>query len=231
MISKELSIIIPAYLEEENLRIVIPRLNHSLRRYGIDYEILVVDTMQKKDNTGVVCEQNDARYINRGGGDSYGDAVRTGIEEAAGRYIMFMDADGSHSPEMAPELLKHRNEYDVVIASRYVPGGGSDNSKILIAMSYIVNRLYSIVLGLECRDVSNSFKVYRAADLKSLTLHCGKFDIIEEILVKLKRRKFDLQIMEVPYFFKERMFGHTKRNLLLFMLFYLKTLLVLKFKR
>jgi dolichol-phosphate mannosyltransferase len=228
MNNTDLSIIIPSYQEEENLRIILPRINDTMNTLNIKYELLIIDTIQKKDNTDLVCAENNAQYLNRTGGDSYGNAVRTGIKQANGQHILFMDADGSHSPEMISNLWSYRKEYDIVIASRYIKGGGSDNSKTLIAMSYIVNRIYSIFLGIKCRDVSNSFKLYKAKYLKTLSLNCQEFDIIEEILVKIKRKKTDLNIKEVPYFFKERMFGHTKRNLFIFMLLYLKTLFRLK---
>ena len=227
----ELSIVIPSYLEEENLRIILPRIVDTLKCMKITWEVNVIDTMKPMDYTGQVCGQLGVNYFNREGGNQYGNAVRTGIAKATGRYIMFMDADGSHSPEMIQELFKFCSSSDIVIASRYIEGGGSDNNRMLIMMSLIVNRVYSLVLGLNCKDVSNSFKIYHAEQLKVLQLFCSEFDIIEEILVKLKRNRPKLTIKEVPYTFKERMWGHTKRNLFVFMLLYLKTLIVLKFRK
>jgi dolichol-phosphate mannosyltransferase len=225
----ELSVVIPSYFEEENLRVILPRLKDELEKLHIPYEVLVVDTMQPKDNTPSVCKKHGVGYVNREGGDKYGDAVRTGIKKAKGTYILFMDADGSHSPEFIPKLFEHRKDHDVVIASRYVAGGSTDNKRILILMSLACNITYSLVLGLDCKDVSNSFKLYRAEPLKRLAPRCDNFDIIEEILFKMKRQDKGLRIKEVPFHFKERLFGHTKRNLFLFVLSYLFTLLKLRF--
>lgn len=227
----EISVIIPSYLEEENLRVILPRIVSTLKALKITWEINIIDTLKPMDYTEAVCRQYGVNYYNREGSNEYGSAVRTGIAKAKGKYLLFMDADGSHSPEMISQLFEFRREYDVVIASRYVEGGGSDNSKSLIMMSLIVNKIFSLVLGLNCKDVSNSFKIYRAEQLKTLNLYCHEFDIIEEILVKLKRKFPALKIKEVPYVFKERMWGHTKRNLFVFMLLYIKTLLVLKFRK
>lgn len=227
----EISVIIPSYLEEENLRIILPRLVEVMNSLDIHWEINIIDTFSPKDYTEVVCKQYGVNYYNREGGNEYGNAVRTGIAKSAGKYLLFMDADGSHSPEMIPSLFEFRHEYDVVIASRYVEGGGSDNSKYLILMSLIVNKIFSIVLGLNCKDVSNSFKIYKSEQLRKINLSCSEFDIIEEILVKLKRKFHALKIKEIPYTFKERMMGHTKRNLFVFMLLYIKTLMVLKFRK
>jgi dolichol-phosphate mannosyltransferase len=227
----KLSIIIPSYLEGENLRIIIPRLKNEMQKMGDGYEILIVDTMTPMDYTQDVCRINNIVYLNRKGGNNYGNAVRTGLENANGEYIIFMDADGSHSPEFISRLCHYKNDYDVVIASRYVDGGVSDNSCILIFMSRVINIIYSIVLNLKCKDVSNSFKLYRSDLLKNLNLYCNNFDIVEEILFKLKKMNNDLKIKELPFAFKKRMFGETKRNLIMFMMTYIYTLLKLRFGR
>lgn len=229
MASKELSIIIPAYLEEENLRIILPRLSNALREISDNWEILVMDTMKAMDGARKVCEENGAAYINRSGGNDYGDAIRTGIERAESEYAIFMDADGSHDPEFIKNLYENKENQDVVVASRYVEGGNTDNSKLLIFMSLVVNILYSLVLNIKCRDISNSFKLYKTADLKNLKLRCNNFDIVEEIMYKLKKTKGNLRIKELPFLFKKRMFGDTKRNLFLFVLSYFFTLIKLRF--
>ncbi len=226
----ELSIVIPAYREEENLRLLLPRLKAVLDETKLAFEILVVDTQTPLDNSKEVCEVEQLRYVPRENANDYADAVRTGISRALGTYILFMDADGSHTPEYIPKLLQYRQQFDVVSASRYVSGGDTENSFYLILMSRIVNLAYSIVLGLNCKDVSNSFKLYRASQLRELQLRCRNFDIIEEILFKLTR-KFKIKIKEVPFTFKKRMFGDSKRNLVVFMMTYLYTLLRLRFGR
>jgi dolichol-phosphate mannosyltransferase len=225
----DLSVIIPAYLEEENLRVILPRLRLALDPLKIKYEINVIDTMASMDISEEVCLANRVNYRHRENSDFYGDAVRTGIKYAQGQKIIFMDADGSHTPEFIPQLLASSTGFDVVIASRYVDGGMTDNSFVLILMSKVVNIVYSKVLNLHCKDVSNSFKLYHSGMLKNLSLYSNNFDIVEEILFKLKKQKPDLKIKEIPYTFKERMFGHTKRNLIIFAFSYIYSLIKLKY--
>jgi dolichol-phosphate mannosyltransferase len=135
-----------------------------------------------------------------------------------------MDGDGSHNPRALSELWQHRHDHDLVIASRYVRGGQTENPAILILMSQIVNVVFRIALRLKCYDVSNSFRLYRGADVRSLTLECNHFDIVEEILVKLAALRPDFRIKEVPFTFEKRKAGKTKRHLVKFILGYLGTL-------
>ncbi len=231
MTNKDLSIIIPAFLEEENLRLLLPRLKDTLEKTGFSFEILIIDTIAPLDNTQSVCEEFGAFYTNRKENNSYGSAVREGIALSNGKFIIFMDADGSHSPEFISKLLEYKDDYDVVIASRYIEGGFTENGKLLTFMSRVLNFSYSIILNLKCKDVSNSFKLYRSDLLKSSSYSCDNFDIVEEILFKIAKSKKDLKIKEIPYTFKSRIFGQTKRNLLLFIITYIFTIIKLRFSK
>jgi dolichol-phosphate mannosyltransferase len=154
----------------------------------------------------------------------YGDAIRTGISASRGRYVILMDADGSHDPGFLGELWTHRDTSDVVIASRYIKGGRTENPAMLILMSLAVNVIFRLVLGLSCRDVSNSFRLYQGEPLRKLKLECNNFDIVEEILVTLSVSKPDFKISEVPFTFGQRRAGKTKRKLLPFVFSYIVVL-------
>lgn len=226
---KDLSVVLPAYLEEENLRILLPRIKQKLENLKISFEIIVVDTPTQMDGTAGACSDIGVKYINRTGGDRYGSAIRSGINELRGKKTIFMDSDGSHYPEFISQLYSLQSDFDVVIASRYVEGGHTENSKTLVLMSKIVNWGYSFVLNIKCKDVSNSYRLYDSAQLQALKLKCDNFDIVEEILFKLIRNNKNLKIKEVPFSFKQRMFGETKRNLPQFIFTYVFTLIRLRF--
>jgi dolichol-phosphate mannosyltransferase len=226
-----LSVLIPSYHEEENLRLILPRLNNTIQELHITYDIIVIDGLIATDNTEAVCRENKCTYVNREVSDTFGSAVRSALKNANGKYILFLDADGSHSPEFIPEMYAHIKEYDIVIASRYVAGGYTENNILLIFMSRVVNYIYSSVLNLNCKDVSNSFKLYHAELFKDITLNCNNFDIVEEILFRMCRKHKNIKIKEIPFSFKKRMFGNSKRNLFLFMVTYIFTLLRLRFSK
>jgi len=224
----ELSVVMPAYLEEENLRLLLPRLVSTLATLGVPWEVIVVDTVAPMDRTRDVCLAHGCVYLPRSPGNDFGDAVRSGIAASRGHRVLFMDADGSHPPEFVAELWRHRDEADVIVASRYTAGGVTENSLPLVLMSRILNISYAWVLGLPCRDVSNSFKLYPGAALRRLHLVCRHFDIVEEILYKLVRGSARTRIHEIPFAFKKRLFGDTKRNLLVFVASYAATIIRLR---
>lgn len=222
--SPELTVALPAYEEAANLAKILPALEEVLSDIEPNYEILVIDTETPRDETPTICAQNDVTYLPRKGGSLYSHAVRTAIENSRGQWIVFMDADGSHSPQFIRRLWAERADADLVIASRYMAGGKTENPAILIFMSLVVNVVFRAVLGLRCADVSNSFRLYRGEDLRALSLECENFDIVEEILVKLSFSRPGYRVKEIPFTFEKRKAGKTKRNLVSFAMSYLSTL-------
>jgi dolichol-phosphate mannosyltransferase len=221
------SIIIPSYNEADNLQILLPNLIAMADKHLVPYEIIVLDAHVSLDNTKVVCDLPNVVYANRSPANYYGDAIRTGIKMANGEYIISMDADGSHPAEFFPTLLNNAEQYDLTIASRYIKGGFSENQASLVWMSKILNIIYSKILKIKIHDISNSFRCYRAAKIKSLTLECKNFDIAQEIIIGLTMRYPDLKVNEVPFHFQKRIHGKSKRHLSVFIYSYFKTLIKL----
>ncbi len=222
-----LSIVIPAYLEADNLKKLLPNININIQKNNSisDYEILVIDAIEKIDETEEICESIDnVKYYHRENGNNYGDAIRTGIKKAKNEYILVMDADGSHSPNEIYKLLNKCEDFDLTIGSRYIKNGKTENNFILIFMSWMVNIAYKFFLNIKVKDISNSFRLYKSSDLKQLELKCDNFDIVEEILIKLNLEHVKYKIREVPITFRKREFGKSKRRLLKFIISYIKTM-------
>lgn len=227
----ELTVVLPAYLEAEALKKLLPLLIGAVSQLTPHHEILVVDAQQKADDTQEVCSRNQVRHVFRRHGSFYGDAVRTGIEEACGEYILFMDADGSHNPAHIASLWEHRREFDVVVGSRYMKGGATENPRILIFMSWVVNVTFRTFFQLNCKDVTNSFRLYRGMRLRAMTLQSDNFDIVEELLIKICSGPRAGKLKEVPVTFERRKAGESKRNLVAFAFSYIWTLMrLLKIK-
>ena len=200
----QISVLLPAYNEGENLKNLIPQIKQELEEENINYEILIVDSMNKTDGTEEIAKENNVKYYHRENGDNYGDAIRTGILKAQNEYLLVMDADGSHSPKELKKLIKDCPNYDIIIGSRYVKNGKTENNIMLIFMSWMVNIAYRVCLKIKVKDISNSLRIYKTEDLKKLDLESNNFDIVEEILIKLCLFNKNYKIKEVPITFEKR---------------------------
>ena len=225
--------VLPAYDEAENLRVLLPELKAVLADLEA-WESTVYVVLARSATDAEIGEIHalGAVPVTRGPTDSFGDAIRTGIASLPPNveFVAFMDADGSHDPRSIPRLLAFADDNDVVIASRYVKGGRSDNSAVLRGMSRSLNLGFRLVLRVPCEDLSTNFKLYRGEQLPAITLSCDKFDIVEEILFRLQRHvgRDQFRVHEIPDYFHERRFGESKRQLGPFVASYLITLLRLR---
>ncbi len=214
---ESLTIMMAAYNEAENLAVLLPRINAVAAGLTPDYEILVVDTHLPMDDTRAICERNGAVYLNREHSNNYGDAIRTGIRHSQGKYVVNMDSDGSHDPAFIEKLWQVRNQADIVIASRYMAGGKTNNPGLLVFMSRLLNVVFKGIVRLPALDVSNSFRLYNGAKLRQLTLTFTHFDIIEEILAKMIwETDPPARVREIPFEFQKRLSGKSKRNFIVF---------------
>lgn len=220
----ELTVMIPAYREADSLRTLLPKIVAAADALTPAFEVLIVDTQERMDDTEEVCAEHGARHIHRSGGNQYGDAIRTGIAEARGKYLLCMDADGSHNPSSFASMWDKHNDWDIVIGSRYAPGGQTENPAVLIWMSYVVNLTFRVAFKLTARDVTNSFRLYRRELLVGMRLESNNFDILEEILIRCVTHRPPARVVEVPVTFERRKAGESKRKLLPFALGYLDTL-------
>lgn len=216
-----------AYKEAENLRILLPEIIENVKKCGEEYEILVVDTVKPMDNTPEVCKNWGACYINQEE-PGFGGAFRTAIKYANKDKFLIMDSDGSHQPKYIPDLYKKftNGNYDVVIGSRYCAGGESNDAKSSQIMSHILNTAYRIALGISAHDLSTDFRIYKTDDLKNVELQCINYDVLQEVLLKIKLYRKDrrLDIGETPISFSKRLYGESKRRLIPFIISYIKTI-------
>lgn len=227
--SGDLTVLLPAYNEIVNLRILIPKIIAVTKLLGgIQTEILVV--LPSFANSSEVAEINTlgAKPVKRHPTNSFGDALRTGFSSSSvsTEFIITMDADCSHNPDLIPRLLQNASNAHIVSASRYVNGGSSDAKRRQQAMSRIVNFAFTSVLGEKIRDISGNYKLYRRSIISQLELTGKNFDIIQEIVFKTKKltgKSFNL--VEVPYRWNERLDGKPKRKLVPYIVSYIRMLL------
>ena len=211
---------VATYNEMENL----PRLVEEVFRYAPQVDLLVIDD-NSPDGTGQWCEQRRAEdprvaCLHRQGKLGLGTAIIAGMKyaiEHGYKYALNMDADFSHQPKYLPALLAGMDPpggppVDVMIGSRYIPGGGVEGWPIKRhLMSRGVNLYARFLLGLSPKDCSGGFRCYRTELLAKLDfseIRSRGYSFQEEILWRLKR--LGARFGETPIVFVDRQRGTSK---------------------
>lgn len=216
----DLSIVLPAIDEKNNLELLLPALKEVIRRLRIECEILVIDggSVDGTPETARTLGARVIRQIERG----YGGALLAGFSNARAPFILTMDADLSHRPVIVEQMWAEREQADLLIASRYIPGGHAGVAGFRLFLSKILNLVYRRVLSLDIRDLSSGFRMYRRPVLEGMHLESRDFDVLEEILIRAQNAGWRLQ--EVPFHYMARGSGKSHVRLLKFAWAYLNTL-------
>ena len=215
----DLSIIIPAHNESPNLAVVLPALHQTLENLKIQYEILII-TSQTDNQTPAVADAFGA-VVKEQKEPGYGGAILTGFDEARGSYLLTMDADLSHSPVFINDLWAYRSTAEIIIASRYIPGGRAIMTTGRYYLSRILNSFFSRGLSLSIRDMSSGFRLYKASAVKGQKYVARDFDILQEILVRSYANGW--HVREIPFTYAPRRHGSSHARVIRFGLAYLKT--------
>jgi len=217
--SLDLSIIIPALNEAGNIGPLVTRCLDTIARLNVTAEILVVDG-GSHDGTKDEARAAGGRVIAQEG-RGYGGALRSDFNAARGRHVQTMDSDLSHEPEVIVSLWEARDRADIVIASRYVPGGGAEMSASRAVLSRILNVVFTKAFRLAIHDISSGFRLYRRQALARISFHASDFDVLEEILILIVNQGGTLT--EVPFQYRPRQAGKSHAKLIKFGLAYCRT--------
>jgi len=160
MPAPKVSIIIPAYNEAGSIGEVISKI----RTLYPDYQILVIDD-GSNDGTAEAARDAGAEVYRHPYNIGNGAAVKTGIREAPGEILVFMDGDGQHNPEDISRLLDHLPEYDLVVGAR----SWKDQASVGRALGNAVyNRLAGYVAKFPVKDLTSGFRAVKAHVAKSM---------------------------------------------------------------
>jgi dolichol-phosphate mannosyltransferase len=215
----EVSIIIPSLHEAENLAVLLPELIETVRSLTESFEIVVVDR-SPDEATKALAREHEIVLLEQQR-DGYGGALTTGFEHACGDYVLTMDADLSHSPRFIESMLARRDDADVIIASRYIPGGRYKMPVSRAVLSKVLNKFFARGLSLDLKDLSSGFRLYKSRVLRSVDITRMDFAILQEILVKAFCEGFT--IAEVPFDYEPRRAGRSNAQIIAFGLSYLRT--------
>lgn len=223
-----ITVVIPTYNEADNL----PAMTEALLRLPLPtMQVLIVDD-NSPDGTGALADELALRYnaglrederprllvIHREGKGGLGTAYVAGMSRAVedgADFIVQMDADFSHSPRYLPQMLGVllATEADVVIGSRYVPGGSLDAgwewSRRLL--SWWANLYSRAILGLRIRDMTAGFKMWRRSALQAIGLQSVRSNGYSfQVEMAYLCEKLGFRLVEIPIHFEDRRIGQSK---------------------
>lgn len=211
-LTPELSLVVPTYNEIERLEEFARTVCRMFDTSGLTAEMVIVDD-NSPDGTGGLAdrlaEELPIAVVHRAGKLGLGSAVMAGFGVARGRMLGVMDADLSHPPGAVPALMAaiRAEGVDMVVASRYVPGGGTENWPLSrMAMSRVASVLARAVTPV--RDAASGFFMLRREVVQGVQIKASGFKICLELLVRGSART----VAEVPYVFADRAAGQSKMN-------------------
>ena len=224
-----ISIVMPTYNEEENIRDILIRIVNVMNIAHLSYEIIVVDDSSLDETVNIAMDilNGYGKVICRiGKSRSLSLSVIDGINAASGQIVVVMDADGSHPPELIGEFYNQLAlGFDLVIASRYIPGGGirglSLSRKIISYGACLLGKLVTSV-----HDNTSGYFCLRRFCLEGVNLTPLGFKIGLEIFVKAKYRHYK----EIPYIFSKRVKGKSKLDSKVIVEYILQVIKLLRYR-
>jgi dolichol-phosphate mannosyltransferase len=212
-------LILPTYNEAENVEAVVRAALERLATASGAHTVLVVDD-NSPDGTGRIADRlahelEAVRVLHRPGKQGLGRAYLDGFAMALGNgaeLVMEMDADFSHDPADIPRLIAAAGAADLVLGSRYVPGGGVANWGLVRRVLSWGGCAYArVLLGVPVRDLTGGFKCFRRQVLESIDLgqvHADGYGFQIELTYRAVKAGFS--VAEVPILFRERRVGQSK---------------------
>ena len=202
------SIILATYNERDS---ILDTLTGIRRHVPPPLEIIVVDDDSPDQTWKLVADASfpEVTLIRRTDTRGLASAFMRGIIESRGDIVGWMDADMCMPPDLLPQMLDVLREADVVIGSRYVPGGADVRDPLRRLASAIVNGLARIVLGYGIQDYDSGFVVLRRSVFDKVSIIPTGYGAYFIEFVYACCRK-GLRVREVPYVFRDRTSGASK---------------------
>lgn len=220
----KLSIVVPVYNEEKTVRKVLEKIG-SLKLKNIDYEIIVVDDGSTDATASLISnfklqhgkQTSNFKSIKHKKNMGKGAAVRTGIKNSTGDYIIIQDADLEYDPKFIQKLLAPilKKEAKVVYGTRLdrLPNFSRDERTLQFLIHYFGNRflslLTSILYGQWITDMETCYKLFPKKALKNIPLVSRGFEFEPEITAKLMKKGY--RILEIPITTNPRGYNEGKK--------------------
>lgn len=208
----DLTIVVPTYNERARLAELVDAIFAAADAAQLTLELVVVDD-NSPDGTGALADElattRRMQVVRRPGKLGLGTAVMAGFAVASSDIVGVMDADFSHPPSFIPKLFRsmHQTQADLVVASRYIPGGSIGGWPLWRLLMSRAGCLLARPIA-TVRDSASGFFLIRRSLIRAVNIHAGGFKICLELLVRVAPD----HVVEVPYRFVDRAVGVSKMS-------------------
>lgn len=224
----EISVIIPTFNEAKNIVSLLKKLQQQLEGYS--YEIIIIDDHSPDGTYSEVKRKVKSKFIKtylHQGSPELGHSILQGVLKAKGEFIIGMDADFNHDPRVIPLLIVASQYYDMVVASRFIVGGGMSDQYRFIT-SWLFNLILKIFFRFPVSDNTSGFYIIKRKLLQNLspsTIYKGYGEYHLRLVYLAKKNNYKLA--EVPVFYGKRTYGESKSRFFSMLITYLYTALKL----
>lgn len=206
------SVVIPAYNEENTIGVVIEETIQIMETLKIPYEIIVIDD-GSTDKTKEVASKYKVTLVSNGKNKGKGYALRKGLSHAQGEIIITIDSDGSHKPKEIPDLIYPLyNGADIVMGSRFLGRKKDHTSKLHLLGNHIINATIMILTRKKITDSQTGLRAFKKNILKEISLESYGYEFESELTVKCLKNGFKLE--EIPISCERRKYNLSKIKIL-----------------
>lgn len=198
--SYSLSIILPAYNEEENIRAAIADIQTFVMKRYRSYEIIVVNdgsTDRTKSIASLLSKKDqNIRLVNHTKNMGYGAALRSGFRTAKLQLVFYTDSDRQFDIRELDSLMTHIPSYDIVAGFRL----HRKDPIMRIGIAFVYNTIIRLLFGLRVKDIDCSFKLYKREVLDAMILHANTGLIDAEVLIKALKKGYRIKQIGVTHY-------------------------------
>ncbi|MBU0579765.1 MAG: glycosyltransferase family 2 protein [Candidatus Margulisbacteria bacterium] len=207
----KLSVLIPVYDEKPTIEIILQKI----RAVPVEKELIMVDDFSKDGSREILKEiesrnEPDLKILYHDKNQGKGAAIRTGLKEVTGDYVLIQDADLEYDPNDYLDLIQalQKNKADVVYGSRFL--GVCKNMSL---SHYFGNKLLTfmanLLYGTKLTDIETCYKLWKKDLIKSIDFKANRFEFEPEITSKMLKK--NIKIIEVPIHYDAREFDQGKK--------------------
>ena len=190
------TIVIPAYNEQEGIATTLPALRDVMNRQGLEHEIIVVDDGSRDDTAGIVRQLGGARLVQHRVNRGYGAAIKTGMRQASHDWIALLDADGTYPPDALPSLLSEIDNCDMVVGTRT----SAEIPVVRRPAKWVLARLAEYLAETQIPDLNSGMRVFRKdLALSYFNILPSAFSFTITITIAFLSDHYLVKFVPIPY--------------------------------